>query len=119
MSEAQMDREKYNRYKYARAFLAELGYQVVAAGHLDSLKARINELEATNRWIPVGERLPEPGQRVLMWIQSYAYVPGAEKLGAYMPMVDSLAPWHSSWDLNIYETSEVTHWLPLPKPPTT
>ena len=33
----------------------------------DELRARIAELEAAQRWIPVSERLPEHGDFVLAW----------------------------------------------------
>jgi hypothetical protein len=85
---------------------------------IDQLRARVAELEAANRWIPVSERLPEAGQRVLMWIQPFAYVPGDEKLGAYMPMLNSQAPWRDSWVFNAYKADDITHWRPLPEPPT-
>ena len=71
----------------------------------------------TNAWIPCADRMPEPGQRVLMWIRPYSYVPGADKLGAFVPMIDQVKPWHSSWDNNDYGTDEVTHWKPLTEPP--
>ena len=73
----------------------------------DALNARIAELEAAQRWIPVSERLPEPYTRVLACIKSgYMEVD-------YMysePIVDV-----GSADFNSLDN--VTHWMPLPTPP--
>lgn len=70
-------------------------------------EARIAELEAERRWIPVGERLPEPYTRVLACIKSgYMEVD-------YMysePIVDvGIADFNS--------LDNVTHWMPLPPSP--
>ena len=69
--------------------------------------ARIAKLEAAQRWIPVGERLPKPYTRVLACIKSgYMEVD-------YMysePIVDvGIADFNS--------LDNVTHWMPLPKLP--
>jgi len=73
----------------------------------EHVTARIAELEAAQRWIPVSERLPEPYTRVLACIKSgYMEVD-------YMysePIVDV-----GSADFNSLDN--VTHWMPLPQPP--
>ena len=74
---------------------------------IQRLTTRIAELEAERRWIPVGERLPEPYTRVLACIKSgYMEVD-------YMysePIVDvGIADFNS--------LDNVTHWMPLPTPP--
>ena len=73
----------------------------------DALTARIAELEAAQRWIPISERLPEPYTRVLACIKSgYMEVD-------YMysePIVDV-----GSADFNSLDN--VSHWMPLPQPP--
>ena len=80
-----------------------------------ALKARIAELEAERRWIPVTERLP-----------------GIEENGVYSKVVliwcpkhkncySSVRTWENLWEsfapcsAIIYE--DVTHWMPLPAPP--
>ena len=73
----------------------------------NALNKRIAELEAERRWIPVGERLPEPYTRVLACIKSgYMEVD-------YMysePIVDvGIADFNS--------LDNVTHWMPLPPSP--
>ena len=70
----------------------------------DALQARIAELEAQQRWIPVSERLPE-GRTVLVLKKDGSisidttYIDG----GNYF--------WWKSGQ------SKVTHWMPLPNPP--
>ena len=62
--------------------------------------ARIAELEAARRWIPVGERLPEERQNVL----------ALDKTGtAYH--------WEYSRSLSNIFVSDYTHWMPLPGMP--
>ena len=66
----------------------------------DALNARIAELEEAQRWIPVGERLPEERQNVL----------ALDKTGtAYH--------WEYSRSLSNIFVSIYTHWMPLPELP--
>jgi hypothetical protein len=84
------------------------------------MHARIAELEAAQRWIPVSERLPEVGKVVVVIDMNdtgghlcnlyetamLVEVSGNKKFGFIG---------HSGWD-----TSDVTHWMyamPLPKLP--
>jgi len=73
----------------------------------DALNARIAELEAARRWIPVGERLPEENQQILstdgkeFYLDYYARWEGKDNPPCFC---DGL-----SW--------AVTHWMPLPEPP--
>ena len=71
----------------------------------DALRARVEELEAKTRWIPVSEGLPKDGV--------YVHV-----IMGCMPTVLSHAPgaWHNlvGWP---YSEDAVTHWMPLPEPP--
>ena len=69
--------------------------------------ARIAELEAERRWIPVSERLPEENQQILstdgkeFYLDYYARWEGKDNPPCFC---DGL-----SW--------AVTHWMPLPEPP--
>ena len=67
----------------------------------------IAELEQERRWIPVGERLPEEYEYVLLWDRYNILV------GNYV--FDKDKPnWCDATSLNdIYPT----HWQPLPQPP--
>ena len=69
-------------------------------GERKALKARIAELEAERRWIPVSERLPKEKQNVL----------ALDKTGtAYH--------WEYSRSLSNIFVGYYTHWMPLPEPP--
>lgn len=67
------------------------------------LKARM----AKPRWIPVTERLPDAGKRVLCYCRANIY--------EVMKMRTD-GDW--VYDTNhVYMHSFVTHWMPLPQPP--
>ena len=66
----------------------------------DELRARIAELEAERRWIPVGERLPEEKQSVLA-----------------LDRTGTAYHWEYSKCLSNIFVGYYTHWMPLPKPP--
>ena len=64
-------------------------------------------LEKFPRWIPVTERLPERGERVLCYCRANIY--------EVMKMRTD-GDW--VYDTNhVYMHSFVTHWMPLPEPP--
>ena len=62
--------------------------------------ARIAELEAERRWIPVGERLPEEKQSVLA-----------------LDRTGTAYHWEYSKCLSNIFVGYYTHWMPLPEPP--
>ena len=55
-------------------------------------------------WIPVGERLPEATEEVLVSTSS----------GIRVAWLTNLGHWHGFW----LPLVDVTHWMPLPSPPT-
>lgn len=59
------------------------------------------------KWISVNDRLPKRNQRVI------AYFP----LLSTSPM-DSLYDGQKFWVDGLDRTKAVTHWMPLPEPPT-
>jgi hypothetical protein len=64
------------------------------------------EVEAKPRWISVEERMPEPGQRVLVFDRiERPYI----LTGAYFT--------HDGFGTARNEDWTVTHWMPLPEPP--
>ena len=72
-------------------------------GERKALKARIAELEAERRWIPVREQMPTSGTQWVLLKNGkmdfdFTYIDG----GRY------------DWWRN---GSNVTHWMPLPEPP--
>jgi hypothetical protein len=76
----------------------------------NSLTARIAELEAERRWIPVSERLPEIGVRVLFYNN---FIKNIHK-GWF-----SCDEWVSEIGVfyNGDKLKRITHWMPLPEPP--
>lgn len=79
-----------------------------ASNAVKNLEARIAELEAAQRWIPVSERLPELDQDVLAIVDDDIVI----------------GDFRQEWDGEIYfsrdevgSTRYVTHWMPLPELP--
>ena len=83
-----------------------LMWRGLAAEHF----ARIAELEEAQRWIPVGERLPEDGDFVLIW---------DEMNGVYIAEHSKQVPQWAADGYYRHGTSYkyITHWMPLPQPP--
>ena len=65
----------------------------------------------SGEWIPVSERLPKRYTRVLVWVRcdSHEHPHGIGFIGSM-----------GLWSLDeLHEPSaEITHWMPLPAPPT-
>jgi len=84
----------------------------------DALSARIAELEAAQRWIPVGEQLPDPndGHNVFVLTVEDLDDPRIYGVGygSYYIGKDCLPSW--SLDFDAYGNF-VTHWMPIPEPP--
>ena len=77
-----------------------------AAEHLD----RIAELEAERRWIPVSERLPQIGVRVLFYNNFIKNVHKGWFSGD--EWVSEIGVFYNGDKLK-----RITHWMPLPKFP--
>ena len=73
-----------------------------------------NHAACMNSWIPVTERLPKEGQRVLAYEKPDLIV--VAEMHSRMPLVGGI--WWSTD--NGYTPYSVfpTHWMPLPAPPT-
>lgn len=93
-----------------RLYISELRAQ------LDAANERIAELEAAQRWILVGERLPnDEDEGVIVWTNNgsdykfFNYDIGFhhEKFGWLLS---------TEWE---HGDPTVTHWMPLPPPPVT
>lgn len=63
-------------------------------------------------WINVQDRLPNPDQKVLCFADSEIY------LCEYMESHEEKYFYSEVWDYNTSrKRPEITHWMPLPKPP--
>lgn len=89
---------------------------------VDDIRAYITELEVqVPRWISVGERLPEPMKAVLV-LEKYS---DCEPPCQYVAQTTSKRETPNVFDTWISVCRDghigrvpVTHWMPLPKPPT-
>ena len=78
-------------------------------------------------WIPVTERLPEDGQRVLAfktldtkppvpWYLILSYSTNLESVSEYEFQNETHGGFYE-YDDGYYERTGITHWMPLPEPP--
>ena len=75
----------------------------------DRIYKRYTDLVEKTRWIPVTERLPdEEVASVLIYTSD-----GGVAEGQYYPTIKSWKQFR--WSV---ENANVTHWMPLPEPPT-
>lgn len=80
----------------------------------DAQAAEIERLREAARWIPVGERLPEKGQRVIIFARN-GWIGPATYFRVFSESPADLTDYwkHDAGD----EVWHVTHWRPLPEPP--
>jgi len=85
---------------------------------IQKLQARIAELEAERRWIPVSERLPDPNYEDLVFVRTVDDLDDPRiygvGYGSYYMGKDNIPAW--SLDFDAYGNI-VTHWMPIPEPP--
>lgn len=93
-------------HKEAADAIEELSKRVDESIPKDDAEIIIAEV-AKPRWIPVTERLPDAGKRVLCYCRANIY--------------EVMKMWTDGdwvYDMNhVYMHSFVTHWMPLPQPP--
>lgn len=97
-------RDKQEEHKKVREISANTKRQTFQ--DLLAARKRIAELEQANRWIPVAERLPSDGQKVLFYWANDMHT------GTYDVTFQDFYT-HTS----TYSVEKVTHWRPLPAPP--
>jgi hypothetical protein len=74
------------------------------------LKQHIAELEVQSQWVSVEDRLPEKGLFKMYLIKLKPMIMRVEEDEIVIDL------YFSRWEN--HESDEVTHWMPLPKPPT-
>ena len=83
---------------------------VAVCGRYAATGGRVRDCEhfaGGSRWISVKDRLPEPGERVLVCI-------GA----VFEAFIDDAGKWQRYYSAPLNEVlGEPTHWMPLPEPP--
>lgn len=81
----------------------------VASGLMEEAAAEIERLRNERRWIPLSEREPAMGERVMIGNAPDKWVATGERVltGAYLHWEDG-----DGEDLH-----EPTHWMPLQEPP--
>jgi len=85
---------------------------VYMAGYIKELEM---EIESQDQWIPVGERLPEIDQMVLLWP---SWQPSLDMATGYRYEHNSGAVlWNIAGTHGYSDSRGVTHWQPLPTPP--
>lgn len=94
-----------DEFKVGEAFLKEEADSVMDAmeARVKELEAAISILETTQKWISVEDRLPPKGQHVLVVRNHRSLYP-----------IDVVC-----WSEDYITHDIVTHWQPLPPPPTT
>jgi hypothetical protein len=88
-----------------KALLAE--YDRVHIGEPGKARKLIEDAPAVREWIPVSERLPKLYETVIVCDVREQYV------GAWMYYGNG--DW--VYDDKMFDTEEITHWMPLPEPP--
>ena len=66
-------------------------------------------------WIRVDERLPEPGVWVLVY--QYGRILNAQAASYRVNRLTGIPYWRAADD-NLGDFVDVTHWMPMPEPPT-
>lgn len=72
------------------------------------LLAKLDTVEARGKWIPCSERMPDKDGEYLVWISNDT--DNAD--GIYLELRIYQRYWEG------FDESVVTHWMPLPAPPT-
>lgn len=67
------------------------------------------------RWIPVTEMLPEEWAEVLVFARCRPDADGFVQTAVYIGIPGY---WRVMWNSCMLEYNIVTHWMPLPEPPT-
>lgn len=79
----------------------------------------IVEYEQNNGWIKCSEKMPNDGRAVIAYLPNYKDDPN--EIGVFIgwPIEDTVGEiWWEDLGGESYKSTQVTHWRPLPPPPT-
>ena len=112
--------------KLLRKFIHQFdGRDVEDAFVEDVLEAAADMLEQdAPEWISVKDRLPEPGEQVLLiaygWSDTTVYLGRLEHMTPETSWLTGITSKESEWCIqgwSYLREPRVTHWMPLPEPP--
>ena len=108
-----MEQDKPSGVAASQAAAADIGYAMQTVENLGfyprTLPKGYKMTITPQPWIPVSERLPERNEIVLAVDQ------GGVTVGSYSPMLEDWWALHAD---RMAPGAVVTHWMPLPSPPT-
>lgn len=90
---------------------------------VDRLRAELDAERERNRWIPVGERLPENNTEVLLLAHVRSFEDWTKRRTRIFLGSHNNKTWICDGDMifngvnRIYDYASVTHWRELPEPP--
>ena len=93
-----------------------VAFPISTANFLIANGVTLDNQVSSSKWIPVTERLPDTAERVLVcktWLGT-VYKP---VYGYYQDYPNQKGCWYVLTEFGYYPQREVTHWMPLPKPP--
>ena len=96
---------KVDLIEYVRTL--EHNYNVAVS--FNENQAKYIESLTVQKWIPVTERLPEPGKWVLCACRA--------NIIEVLKYDHTMGDWDSTMPERCYMKGFVTHWMPLPEPP--
>jgi hypothetical protein len=115
--------EKVQEWKQdAATYRAKYTEAYQKASHLETAltaaQARVLELEAARRWIPVTERLPQykPNGENTYPVVYPSFIDGRPAL--FVASIDRNGRWIDEHGLNMFWHSKITYWVDLPLPVT-
>ena len=83
----------------------------VRAQQLEAENKRLRDALAERRWIPVGDRLPNIDERVLVWCAD-GHIESTELFNVFVEDGETTVIWCS----DRVQAGRATHWMPRPQP---
>jgi hypothetical protein len=111
-----MEHEKPSGVAASQAAATDIGYAMRTVENLGfyprTLPKGYKMTITPQPWIPVGERLPDEDQPVLVWMPDLPHAEHGIDIGYYMK-----SSWGVDWMVSGGRSAFPSHWMPLPEPP--